>query len=422
VRTDQSFTVSAWVNLQQFSTGNQAILAQDGANVSGFWLGAGLSGGNTRWTLGMADTDTVNPGARVATSAPLTTADLSTWQHVTGVFDALRNEIRLYVNGRPTARSPRTVNGVPVTPWHANGALTVGRAKWNGGQSDHFNGAIDELRVFQGAMTDSAVFVYHNSQVAPRPGTNVLRRDQTLRADEFIRSDVNNYELIMQGDGNLVLYRSDGFPLWDSGTYGTDADRLYVQPDGNVVLYGPDGQVHWHRTQVPLPPSGSIVNPVTGRCVTASSTTDGARFELRACNGTGSRVFELRSDGSVVNPATGKCVAANATTEGAGLELWGCNGMGHQVLVMRPSGSVSNPATGRCVAANSTADGAKLELRACNGGTNQRFEMRPDGSIVNPATGKCVAANATTEGAGLELWGCNGMGHQRFELRYHAGP
>ncbi len=52
-------------------------------------------------------------------------------------------------------------------------------------------------------------------------------------------------EAIMQGDGNLVLYTSAGSPLWASGTAGNAGAYLEVQNDGNVVIYSASGAVLW---------------------------------------------------------------------------------------------------------------------------------------------------------------------------------
>ncbi|MFD7645707.1 hypothetical protein ACFV4P_34255 [Kitasatospora sp. NPDC059795] len=46
-----------------------------------------------------------------------------------------------------------------------------------------------------------------------------------------------NYELAMQGDGNLVLYNANGSAIWASGTYGHSAAALNMQADGNLVVY-----------------------------------------------------------------------------------------------------------------------------------------------------------------------------------------
>src|SRR5260370_172768 len=52
---------------------------------------------------------------------------------------------------------------------------------------------------------------------------------------------VGALSLVMQGDGNLVLYQQDGTPVWFTGTGGQDcsADQCFAvfQGDGNFVVY-----------------------------------------------------------------------------------------------------------------------------------------------------------------------------------------
>ncbi len=52
-------------------------------------------------------------------------------------------------------------------------------------------------------------------------------------------------EAIMQGDGNFVLYTSSGSPVWASNTAGNSGAYLEVQNDGNVVIYSASGSVLW---------------------------------------------------------------------------------------------------------------------------------------------------------------------------------
>lgn len=54
----------------------------------------------------------------------------------------------------------------------------------------------------------------------------------------------NGYKLIFQEDGNLVLYRPSGQPIWATGTEGS-GERLALQTDGNVVLYERNGKAIW---------------------------------------------------------------------------------------------------------------------------------------------------------------------------------
>ena len=52
-------------------------------------------------------------------------------------------------------------------------------------------------------------------------------------------------KLVMQSDGNLVIYDGVGLPLWSSGTHGHDGAHLAVQDDGNVVIYSPESEPLW---------------------------------------------------------------------------------------------------------------------------------------------------------------------------------
>lgn len=52
--------------------------------------------------------------------------------------------------------------------------------------------------------------------------------------------------LAMQADGNLVLYDKNANPLWYSRTSGYGLLRLVIQQDGNVVLYNGLNQPFWH--------------------------------------------------------------------------------------------------------------------------------------------------------------------------------
>lgn len=54
-------------------------------------------------------------------------------------------------------------------------------------------------------------------------------------------------KLVMQSDGNLVVYRTKGPDpaLWGAGTENSGAVRAVMQDDGNFVLYNPVSAV-WH--------------------------------------------------------------------------------------------------------------------------------------------------------------------------------
>jgi hypothetical protein len=50
--------------------------------------------------------------------------------------------------------------------------------------------------------------------------------------------------LVMQGDGNLVLYDTSK-ARWSSQTQGNPAARAVMQSDGNLVIYTPTDRALW---------------------------------------------------------------------------------------------------------------------------------------------------------------------------------
>lgn len=78
----------------------------------------------------------------------------------------------------------------------------------------------------------------------PPPGSNVLGVGESLSVGQSKTSLDRRFTLVMQGDGNLVLYQGSQ-PLWHTQTPGTPATTCVMQTDGNLVLYGSNGVPYW---------------------------------------------------------------------------------------------------------------------------------------------------------------------------------
>jgi hypothetical protein len=74
---------------------------------------------------------------------------------------------------------------------------------------------------------------------------DTLVQNQKLRVSEELRSTNGQYTLVMQGDGNLVLYDNQGKGLWSSDTVGSGAIECVLQDDGNLVLKNRNGRDVW---------------------------------------------------------------------------------------------------------------------------------------------------------------------------------
>jgi hypothetical protein len=72
----------------------------------------------------------------------------------------------------------------------------------------------------------------------------LLTVGQWLNPNDKISSSNNAYELVMQDDGNLVVYSVLGVrtPIWASNTVGHAGAKAVFQDDGNFVVYARDGK------------------------------------------------------------------------------------------------------------------------------------------------------------------------------------
>src|SRR5262249_14624354 len=83
------------------------------------------------------------------------------------------------------------------------------------------------------------------------PGQGVIYQVQVnqtltiLQANQSIYSPNGQYQLIMQGDGNLVEYGPGGQVIWHAGTNGNPGAYAIMQSDGNLVVYSSDGTLLW---------------------------------------------------------------------------------------------------------------------------------------------------------------------------------
>ena len=71
-----------------------------------------------------------------------------------------------------------------------------------------------------------------------------LNPGQELHADESLVSANGQFSLVLQTDGNLVLSEG-GEAVWATGTDGREISKIIMQEDGNLVLYATNGDPVW---------------------------------------------------------------------------------------------------------------------------------------------------------------------------------
>ncbi|WP_228040243.1 LamG-like jellyroll fold domain-containing protein [Streptomyces chromofuscus] len=169
--TQESFTVSTWVQLNDAST-NRVVLSAPGTNGSAFALY--YSSALKKWVFNRTDKDVASP-VHIRSVADTDKPPLNVWTHLAGVFktegadnlpdtDPSNDTIQLFINGRPQGQPVVLSQAAPTyTPWTATGGLQFGRFKAAGTYSSYHVGLLDEVAAWQRAL--SAPELAHETRV-----------------------------------------------------------------------------------------------------------------------------------------------------------------------------------------------------------------------------------------------------------------
>ena len=135
VDTAGSYSVSAWAKLDEAGTGFQTVVSQDSGNASGFFLQ--YSGADERWAMSLV-------GQRALSAEK---PEPGRWYHLTGVRDAAAGTMTLFVDGREAG----SVSACAAA--ESTGSTVVGRGEFGGEQVDFLRGDVDDVRIFDRALS-----------------------------------------------------------------------------------------------------------------------------------------------------------------------------------------------------------------------------------------------------------------------------
>ncbi|RZQ62295.1 LamG-like jellyroll fold domain-containing protein [Amycolatopsis suaedae] len=154
VDTSRTFSVSAWVRLDRLDGTWRTAVSQDGGlpgdagnRASGFYLQYRSDTRQWAFTVPSANKDNFGDD-RVSASVPVVAG---AWTHLVGMHDPSRGRILLYVNGALAGEKAFT------TPWRAEGGVQLGRARFNGAPVDFWDGAVDDVRIYDRLLIDTPV-------------------------------------------------------------------------------------------------------------------------------------------------------------------------------------------------------------------------------------------------------------------------
>ncbi|MFI6450599.1 LamG-like jellyroll fold domain-containing protein [Streptosporangium amethystogenes] len=147
LRTDKSFSAAGWVRLD-VGTNTIPLISQSGTVNSAFTVGYDSTGG--KWNMQMYHDNTA--GSAVTEIKSSAAAQIGTWTHLAGVYDAVAKKIRLYVNGVQAAEADHT-----ATPWQADQIFELGNGRYGGYSYSSVKAAYDEIRAYDRALSPTEI-------------------------------------------------------------------------------------------------------------------------------------------------------------------------------------------------------------------------------------------------------------------------
>jgi len=151
-----SMTISAWINSAAFPADDAAIVSKRGSGSNGFQLDTTIDKGPR--TIGFKLTSSSGANmARYGSTAMLT----SQWYYVTGVYNASTQSMDVYLNG---VLDNGSLTGT-VTSSQQNSTLNVDIGKRAGASGFNFNGLIDEVRIYNRALSQAEIQADMNAAI-----------------------------------------------------------------------------------------------------------------------------------------------------------------------------------------------------------------------------------------------------------------
>jgi hypothetical protein len=217
-RTDQSFSVAAWVKLNSKGT-SRVVVSQAGTQLANFELAYHQP--TDRWAMSMASLDgaTATWHRAAGTTSPV----VGEWYHLVGVYDRGTGQLRLFVNGQLQSSV-----AAAATPWRASGPLLIGASGNQSGQrTSPMVGTVSNVKTWRGALTANQAAEVHGGNPAVR---------------ELSRWSLNGHANDLVGSNSLTLVGTEGVDYqWveDRTCFPFSALGLQMSGQGYAKTGGP---------------------------------------------------------------------------------------------------------------------------------------------------------------------------------------
>jgi Concanavalin A-like lectin/glucanases superfamily len=145
LNNQRSFSVVAWAKLPTTKPTHAAVIATQAGTVNpGFELYYSATYG---WSFNQYSSDDANGTPVRATQGDPAKAPGGVWTQVAGSYDAVTNDLRLYVQGAWVDTTTF------ASPFYAGGPLQIGAGSYSGSPGSFFPGQIDDVQLFDRALS-----------------------------------------------------------------------------------------------------------------------------------------------------------------------------------------------------------------------------------------------------------------------------
>ena len=265
-------TLEAWINPSNL-TGYKTLLSKEnGTNNLAYALSANNS---TSGTANQRPNSRIRIGSNIRTVTGITKLTLNTWTHIASTYDG--TTMRLYINGVQVSTFATTGNITATT-----NLLYIGGSPALGAQ--YFTGLIDEVRIYNRALTQTEIQTDMNTPIAPditapvvsiTAPANGSTVSGTLNVTAAATDNISVTGVQFLLDGNNLGTEDLTSPYsvsWNTTTIANGSHILTARARdaaGNITVSGPINVTVNNDSEAP---SISITSPTAGS--TVSGTID----------------------------------------------------------------------------------------------------------------------------------------------------
>ncbi|WP_243659816.1 LamG-like jellyroll fold domain-containing protein [Streptomyces sp. BK205] len=201
LNNQNSFSVAAWAKLPKTKPTHGAVIAtQVGSVMPGFELYYSASSG---WTFNQYSQDSTSGTPIRATQGDAALAPGGEWTYVVGSYDAVTDDLRLYVQGKWVATAKVTA------PFYAGGPVLIGASRFSGTPSSFFPGQISGVKLYDRALSAPEIADMFDNQATVEGRWKLDAASGKSSPDDLVREDHAAHPLTLGSGANIDASNSN---------------------------------------------------------------------------------------------------------------------------------------------------------------------------------------------------------------------